>query len=512
MAELTVSATILNVNDDEATRYLTTRTLKLAGYQVLEASTGHEALRLAEQARPDVVVLDVKLPDLNGYEVCKRLRARPETASIAVMHTSATYVTPDKKVRGLEGGADAYLTEPFEREELIATVRSLLRMRRAEQELRRRAEQLTEADRRKDLFLAMLAHELRNPLAAITTAVGILERRASVDPKDGKMVAIIQRQTNHLARLVDDLLDVSRLTRGKVSLRQGRVDVRGVVEQVLTALRPQAQSRGLKLESRLTPLPLWMEADTTRLEQVFTNLLDNAMKYTDADGSIWVRVEPHPADDGRPGAVVRVKDTGIGIRAEVLPSVFDLFAQADESLERARGGLGIGLTLVRNLVEMHEGRVEAHSDGPGRGSEFVVWLPLLPQVPESEQDVVLPELVKRRRHILLVEDNADARQALQVLLETWGHKVEVAADGLRGLELAVQRTPELALVDLGLPGLDGYRVAEQLRARMGHGIRLVALTGHDGSEDPGRARQAGFDLHLVKPVKPDELSRLLSEL
>ncbi|WP_395836698.1 response regulator [Archangium violaceum] len=514
MADITISAsaTILNVNDDEATRYLSTRTLTMAGYRVLEAATGEEALRLAEQERPDVVVLDVKLPDISGYEVCQRLRARPETASIAVMHTSATYVTPDKKVRGLEGGADAYLTEPFESEELIATVRSLLRMRRAEQELRRRAEQLTETDRRKDLFLAMLAHELRNPLAAITTAVGILERRTSVDPKDGRMVSIIQRQTNHLARLVDDLLDVSRITRGKVELRRLRVDLRGVLEQVLTTFHPLAEGRHLKLESRLPAMPLWMEGDTTRLEQVFTNLLDNATKYTDAGGSIQVRVELSPAGDGSPGALVRVKDTGIGIRADVLPVVFELFSQADESLERTRGGLGIGLTLVHNLVEMHGGRVEAHSDGPGKGSEFVVWLPLLPAASVSEQEVVRPTLVKRRRHILLVEDNADARQALQDLLETWGHRVEVAADGLRGLELAVQRTPELALVDIGLPGLDGYRVAAELRAKMGHGIRLVALTGYGGTDDQSRARQAGFDLHLVKPVKPDELSRLLSEL
>ncbi len=512
MAELTFSATILNVNDDDATRYLSTRTLRMAGYRVLEAATGEEALKLAAQERPDVVVLDVKLPDISGYEVCKRLRAQPHTASIAVMHTSATFVTPDKKVRGLEGGADAYLTEPFEGEELIATVRSLLRMRRAEQDLRRRAEHLTEADRRKDLFLAMLAHELRNPLAAITTAVSILERRATVEAKDARMVSIIQRQTNHLARLVDDLLDVSRLTRGKVELRQARVDLRGVLEQVLTVFRPQAESKQLELESSLPAVPLWMEADTTRLVQVFTNLLDNALKYTNEGGSISVKAERLVSEDGSASTRVRVKDTGIGIRAEILPSVFELFSQADESLERTRGGLGIGLTLVHNLVEMHGGRVEAHSEGPGRGAEFVVWLPLLPQVADAEQEVVLPELVKRRRHILLVEDNTDARQTLQELLETWGHRVEVAADGLRGLELAVQRTPEVALVDIGLPGLDGYRVAEELRAKMGRGIRLVALTGYGGTDDHTRAREAGFDLHLVKPVKPDDLSRLLSEL
>ncbi len=505
------SATILNVNDDDATRYLSTRTLKMAGYQVLEASTGEEALLLAQRERPDVVVLDVKLPDISGFEVCKRLRSRPETASIAVMHTSATFVTPEKKVRGLEGGADAYLTEPFEGEELIATVRSLLRMRRAEQELRKRTEFLQEADRRKDLFLAMLAHELRNPLAAITTAAGILERRGSTDPKDGRMVSIIQRQTNHLARLVDDLLDVSRMTRGKVELRRSRVDLRGVLEQVLTTFRPRAEARKLTLDWNLPQLALWMDADPTRLEQVFTNLLDNATKYTDAGGSVFMGCELR-MKDGRLGTAVWVKDTGIGMRPEVLPTVFDLFSQADESLERTRGGLGIGLTLVRSLVEMHEGHVEALSEGPGKGSQFVVWLPVLAEAPAEQRPVTPLRLVKRRRQILLLEDNTDARQSLQDLLETWGHRVEVAADGLRGLELAVQSPPELALVDLGLPGLDGFQVAEKLRATMGRAVRLVALTGYDNLEHQTRARQAGFDVHLVKPVSPDALDRLLSEL
>jgi CheY-like chemotaxis protein len=308
---------------------------------------------------------------------------------------------------------------------------------------------------------------------------------------------------------VDDLLDVSRMTRGKVSLRRMRLDLRGVLEQVLTVQRPVAEARELTLEASLPAGPLWMEADATRLEQVFTNLLDNATKYTDA-GGISLRAELHERE-GRAGAVVRVKDTGIGIPKDVQPTVFDLFSQADESLERTRGGLGIGLTLVRTLVELHEGRVEVHSEGKGQGSEFVVWLPVLPEASEAEHAVVLPGLVKRRRHILLVKDDSDARQALRDMLETWGHQVEVAADVPRGLELAAQRTPELALVDLGLPGQEGYRVAEELRAKMGRGIRLVALTGYESPEQ-GRAREAGFDEHLPKPVKPDDLNRLLSQL
>ncbi|MFP2909296.1 ATP-binding protein [Pyxidicoccus sp. 3LFB2] len=360
-------ATVLNVNDDDANRYLVNRILEMAGFRVLEAATGMGALLMAEQHRPDVIVLDVKLPDISGYEVCERLRANPGTASMAVLHTSATFVTSDKKVRGLDGGADAYLTQPFEAAELIATVKSLLRLRHAEQAARLRAEELAEMDRRKDEFLAMLAHELRNPLAAIMTAIGILERKPTDDAKETRMRGIIQRQTHHLARLVDDLLDVSRITRDKVELRNGRVDLLAVLQQVLQVARPIAESRGLGMEVSLPSVPIWVSADATRLEQVFTNLLDNAAKYTDG-GFISLRVEREGVD-GSARAVVRVKDTGIGIPADVLPYIFDLFAQADTSLERSRGGLGIGLTLVRKLVQMHGGEVQALSEGPGRGSE-----------------------------------------------------------------------------------------------------------------------------------------------
>jgi signal transduction histidine kinase len=503
--------TVLVVNDDDASRYTTSRILTLAGHRVIEAASGGEALRMATQAQPDLIVLDVKLPDISGYEVAARLRSRPETASISVMHTSATFVTADKRVLGLDSGADAYLTQPFEPAELIAMVRSLLRLRHAEREMRQRADLLADADRRKDEFLAMLAHELRNPLAAIMTAIGILERKPSDDAKEVRMRSIIHRQTHHLARLVDDLLDVSRITRGKVQLRRERVDLCAILQQVLTLIRPVAEGRGLQLESTLPEGALWLNADATRLEQVFMNLMDNAAKYTDAGGAISVRVLQEGAD-GSSQAVVRIKDTGIGIPAHKLPTIFELFSQVDESLERSRGGLGIGLTLVRNLVELHGGSVSVSSAGLDRGSEFVVRLPLAHALPTLiDLRGTLSERPRQRR-ILLVEDNSDARQALRDLLELWGHQVQVAQDGLDGVALAVEARPELALVDIGLPGLDGYRVAQELRARVGDDIRLVAITGYGGPEDRHRALQAGFDHHLVKPVKPDELGRLLTDL
>ncbi|WP_141618313.1 response regulator [Myxococcus sp. AB036A] len=502
-------ATVLNVNDDDANRYLINRLLSLAGYNVLEAATGMGALLMAQQHRPDVVILDVKLPDISGYEVCERLRANPQTAAMAVLHTSATFVTSDKKVRGLDGGADAYLTQPFEGAELIATVKSLLRLRHAEQVARNRANELAEMDRRKDEFLAMLGHELRNPLAAIMTAIGILERRPTSDDKEARMRGIIQRQTNHLARLVDDLLDVSRITRDKVELRPGNVDLVPVLRQVLQIVQPMADSRGLSLDVSLPSGPLWLRADATRLEQVFTNLLDNAIKYTDA-GGVHLHVELEGVG-GSAQAVVRVKDSGIGIPPEVLPHIFELFAQADTSLERSRGGLGIGLTLVRKLIQLHGGEVTARSNGPGHGSEFVVKLPLDPTMDASAPARDAVDL-RRGRRVLVVEDNSDARQAMRDLLELWGHQVAVAPDGLQGVALAAAQPPELALVDIGLPGLDGYRVAQTLRAQVGNDIRLVAMTGYGSPEGRDQALRAGFDRHLVKPVKPDELNRILSEL
>ncbi|HSP78558.1 MAG TPA: response regulator [Myxococcaceae bacterium] len=369
-------ATILNVHDDAASRHQVTRVLRGAGYQVLEATTGEEALRRALEARPDVVVLDVRLPDLSGDEVCARLRSLPETASLAVLHTSAA---PDKRVRGLEGGADAYLTRPFESEELIATVRSLLRMRHAEQQLRHHAAQLAEANQRKDELLAMLAHELRTPLSALMTAAGILDRRAPTDARERKMLGIIQRQTQHMAQLVEDLLDVSRLTRGKVELHTARVDLRAVLEQVLTTQTPRLEEQGLRLTAPPPAPPLWMAADPQRLEQVFSNLLDNALKDTDSGGTLSVRLE-RAQDTGRDGVWVRVVDTGM--ETELAPEMLELLAQSNASQERPLGSLGIGLTLVRTLVELHGGRLSTRSEGLGHGSALAVWLPLLPEQPE----------------------------------------------------------------------------------------------------------------------------------
>ena len=512
-------ARVLNVNDHEQTRYMCTRMLGLAGFEVIEAATGEEALLQARGRSPDIIVLDVKLPDMSGFEVCRLIKSAADTSSICVLQTSATFVTVDKKIEGLESGADAYLTHPFEPAELIATVRALLRIRAAERELRRRADELVEADKKKDEFLAMLAHELRNPLAAITTAMPLLRRYCDEPDRrerfDG-IVAVIERQSRHLARLIDDLLDVSRFSRGMIELRRATIDLRRPIEDALAASRPVYAAREQELVTKLPPEPRWAVADAARLQQVLANLIDNASKYSER--GTRVSVEMSDLDrDGRRFARVVVRDQGIGIEPALLPHVFELFVQADHSLERTRGGMGIGLTLVKRLVELHGGQVAARSDGLGQGSELELQLPLT-AAPVTEA----PAPIERRarppapRSILVVEDNTDAREMLQAVREVAGHRVEVARDGLGGVERALAGRHDVAIVDIGLPGLNGYEVAQRIRAgmlgRAGRPLYLVALTGYGGREQRDRALGAGFDIHIVKPVDPDTLLRLIDDV
>jgi signal transduction histidine kinase len=503
---------VLNVNDNEVARYLTTAMLRRGGWEVIEASNGMMALEIVNSAAVDVVVLDVKLPDLDGFEVCRRIKSNPRTAGVKVLHTSATFVSMDKKVQGLEGGADGYLTQPFEAAELVATVRALNRLNQADRELRERADRLAEADRRKDEFLAMLAHELRNPLAAITASLPLIEQREPDNHVERRAREVLRRQTAHLARLVDDLLDVSRVTQGKIDLRFEPVDLKALLTRVVLTTRERgAAPRAQTLSLTLPDDSVQVRGDVTRLEQVFTNLLDNASKYTDVGGHIRVILEL-PSGGLGPLARVRVRDDGIGIAPDALPFIFGLFAQASVSLARSRGGLGIGLTLVRTLVELHGGEVDARSEGIGRGSEFEVRLPLLAVQPSSDRATDRNAADLNRRRIFIVEDNSDAQQALMDLCEMWGHEVAAASDGLTGVARVLEQRPDVTLVDIGLPGIDGFEVARRLRAdARGKDLWLVALTGYGSPEQRASALAAGFDIHLVKPVEVDKLKRLLAE-
>jgi two-component system, sensor histidine kinase len=509
-------ALVLNVNDSDASRYLVTRMLERGGFTVIEAATGSSALEKVRQRMPRLVVLDIKLPDMDGLEVCQRIKADPKTHGVKVLHTSAVFVATEFKVRSLECGADGYLSHPFEQEELIATVRSLLRLTEVEQALRDQAEELKAANRRTNEFLAMLAHELRNPLAAIVTSLPLLERSPAGDAIEKTARDLIRRQTSHLRRLVDDLLDAARVTQGKIDLHWGVLDLNDLVRRITANVQQtKLQSRNQLLRVALPNAKLSVRADPMRLEQVLTNLLDNASKYSHPGDVIELDVSMGRGASGLAEARIVVRDHGIGMDSRTLPTIFDLFSQADVPLARSRGGLGIGLTLVRTLVELHGGKVMARSEGLGKGSEFELMLPLLEEVQNPAEDGAFrppsPQTPRPRR-VLIIEDNQDAQDALRCLLELWGHEVLVAGEGASGIRSALAHRPDIALVDLGLPNVDGYEVARQIRASLGASSPLlIALTGYGAPEQRSQALAAGFDLHLVKPVDPDRLGSLLEE-
>ena len=369
------------------------------------------------------------------------------------------------------------------------------------------------ADQRKDEFLAMLAHELRNPIAAISMALSMLERTGADPAKTARYHETARRQMGNLVRLVDDLLDVSRITRGKVDLRKDEVNLSTLVQSALTATRPVIEARRHELSVTLASGPFRMSADATRLEQVVVNLLTNAAKYTEVGGSIFVRLSRETLG-GAPQAILSVRDTGRGIPEDMLDKVFDMFLQVSPSIDRSTGGLGLGLTLVRRLVEMHDGSVVAHSSGEGKGSEFVVRLPLskdpAAQVEprsESPDGAAAPPL---KRRIVLVEDSDDVRDTLKEFLKELGHEVFAVDNGVDGAAKLLEIRPDVALVDVGLPGIDGYEVARRVRSQPGgEKLYLIALTGYGGPDARAKAESAGFDLHLTKPVNVNELPRVL---
>ena len=365
---------------------------------------------------------------------------------------------------------------------------------------RDRAEQENQA---KDEFMAMLAHELRNPLSAISAATQVLEASHAQEAPALRARSIIGRQVQHLARLVDDLLDVSRVVTGKIALDQRPLDFADLVHRAVAVCGER--QNGQRLE--ITTQPVWIEGDLVRMEQIVNNIVGNAVKYTPAGGAIRVRV---CAEDGN--AVLRVEDSGYGIAPELLPRVFDLFVQGERTLDRAQGGLGIGLTLVRRLVELHGGTVSASSEGPGRGSVFTVRLPKVPMPQAAQTPLPVDHHSACSRRVLLIEDNRDAREMFRIMLELSGHEVIEAEEGLSGLEMLKSLRPDVAVIDVGLPGLNGYEVARRFREEPDSGaVMLVALTGYGTPEARERSRKSGFDHHLIKPVNGEALEELLRE-
>jgi len=495
----------LLVADDNAEMRAFMRRLLIDRYDVEVVANGRDALDAARRTRPDLLITDIVMPHLDGFGLLKAIRSDAGLRMLpTIVLTERGEV--DSRVEGLEAGADDYLVKPFSPRELLARVRRSLELARMREEIERatgREEALRDANRRKDDFLSMLAHELRNPLAPIGYGIHLLGLPNITPELLARTLNMLERQVHHMSRIVDDLLDVSRITSGKLSIERERLDLAAVVRQAVEDRRGTLEADGLAIDLDLPAEPLWVTGDATRLTQSIDNLLDNARKFASSRGRVSIRIA-HEVDARQ--AVVVVSDNGIGIEPSLLPHVFDVFAQAEQALDRTRGGLGLGLAVTKGLVELHGGTIRAASSGKGRGAEFTIRIPA-----ESEPAVVthaaldlLPEAKPLR--VLIVEDNVDAAEILRTLLEYHGYEVSVAYNGPAGLTAAKSQPPDVVLCDIGLPGMDGYAVADALRRSPETGaVRLIAVTGYGREADKQRALQSGFDLHLVKPVNAQQL-------
>jgi signal transduction histidine kinase len=521
----TESNLVLIVDDLDSARYHKMRTLQRAGFDVLEAKNGAEALTVIAHSRPRLVVLDTHLPEVDGWEVCRRIKADPHTASVLVLQVSATYVREEDTVRALEGGADACLTEPVEGPVLIATVRALLRARSAEDALRdalareQAARAAAEAANRiKDEFLATLSHELRSPIGAVLTWVTLLRTGHVDETRTKHALEAIERNTRIQVQLIEDLLDVSRIISGKMRLEMAPIDLGAIVASAIEAVRPAAQRKGVHVVAPpLASLPL-LSADAARLHQVVWNLLSNAIKFTPKNGQVDISLE-HVASQ----IEIRVHDTGRGIEAAFLPHIFERFRQADSSSTRVEGGLGLGLAIVRHLIEMHGGTVSAESPGVGQGATFTVRLPmpavLLP--PPTSGGPLVPALSHAhwqqldRLRVLVVDDQRDAREAVAAVLEQYGASLTLAAGVDEGLEAVTSGAIDVVISDIGMPVLDGYELIRRIRSNPEPQLaRLpsLALTAYGGLEDERRVFVAGFDAYLPKPVDAQQLVGAVARL
>ena len=432
-----------------------------------------------------LVLAEGKVTD---YELTACARDGQETV---VSYNATTFHDRDRKLQGV-----------------FVAARDVTERSRLENQMREQKAKLSDLHRRKDEFLAMLSHELRSPLAPISNAVQLLGlQRASENLIQKQARGIIERQLRQLQHLVDDLLEVSRITTGRVQLRRERVAISDIVEGAVETARPLIEQRRHEFTVSLPPEPIWLYADAARLEQVVVNLLTNATKYTEEEGHVWLTVQQEGDE-----CVLRVRDTGVGITPALLPLIFDMFTQAERSLDRSQGGLGIGLALVRRLTELHGGKVEASSE-LGKGSEFIVRLPVAlpdtPQPPSAVNEIGQPSI--RRLRVLLVDDNVDTVLSFSMLIEAYGHDVRTAHDGLAAVQAAIDYRPDVALLDIGLPGLNGYEVAKRIRQCSNlENVVLVALTGYGQDSDRETSRQAGFNHHLVKPALLEQLQQVLT--
>jgi signal transduction histidine kinase len=561
--------------DDQPARLMTyDAILEVLGQRLVHAHSGTEALQRLMESDFAAILLDVNMPGMDGFETATLIHQHPRFEKTPIIFVTGVHVTDFDRLKGYELGAVDYVYVPVVPEILRGKVQVLVQLYRQRRELQRlnarlactnaeleaanaalqaektrelealnvtlaranselaeanqalqkevahrvRAQEALEAaDRRKDDFLAMLSHELRNPLAAIQGAIELMQHKKLEDPQLAWAREVLARQNSHLSRLIDDLLDLSRITLGKLTLQLERVELRAVVQHAVETTRPLMQGRRHELTVRLPDEPLNVRGDSVRLSQVVSNLLTNAAKYTDEAGRVELTLAREAGTSPNGEAVVRVTDNGRGIAPEVLPRLFEPSTHEERLNRGAHGGLGIGLIVVRGLVQMHGGTVEAHSAGAGCGSEFMVRLPL------AEQDTIAVNIVPTHDgrdeplrkgdglRVLVVDDNEDSACSMTLLLQLHGHEVHVVHDGRKALAAAQEHRPDAILLDIGMPELNGYEVAKQLRAEQAFAdTLLVAVTGYGRASDIQKTQEAGFDHHLVKPVDYDRLNAFLA--
>jgi signal transduction histidine kinase len=506
--------TFLLVDDLEENLLSLEALLRRDGLVLLKARSGDEALELLLQHDVALALIDVQMPGLNGYELAELMRGNERTRRIPIMFVTAGTTDSQRHFRGYEAGAVDFIQKPIEADILRSKADVFFELYRQRQqiaaqrdELAAQAEALKVADRRKDEFLATLAHELRNPLAPLRHGLDIL-RKGGASASGADILGTMDRQLGHLVHLIDDLLDVSRVSQGKITLRREPIAVSAVIHAAVEASRPAIDAARHTLAVDIPSEPLWIDADVTRLSQVVGNLLNNAAKYTPDGGRIglsaWVEGD---------FAAIAVSDNGIGIPAEKQLEVFQLFAQVENHLDRAKGGLGIGLALVRQLVGLHGGTVEASSAGIGKGSTFTVRLPLAarPAPPVEVTPALGEQEAPASLKVLVVDDNLEVAQTVGWMLEAIGHDYRLVHDGRRALEAAKDYRPDVVLLDIGLPGMDGYAVCRAFREdEQMKDTTIIAQTGWGQVRDKTKANEAGFDLHLTKPVPLAELERVLA--
>jgi signal transduction histidine kinase len=543
---------ILIVDDEPKNLVVLETVLDDPGYRLVKATSGEQALLALMADEFAVLVLDVRMPGMTGFELAQMVKERKKTSRVPIIFLTAYYNEDQHVLEGYGNGAVDYLHKPVNPSVLRSKVAVFADLHRKGRALevanralqaqvaeRRRAEarltelnesldrrvrertealqeseaQLRNANRRKDEFLATLAHELRNPLAPVRNAVQLLRLRGLTTPELKFPCEVIDRQVRAMSRLIDDLMDVSRINQGKIELRRQRVELAAVLHDAVETSRPLIDECGHELQVTLPEGALYVDADATRLAQAFMNLLNNAAKYMDHGGKIAVTVRPSEG-----GVTVTVADSGIGIAPDRLQEVFEMFSQVETALSRSRGGLGVGLALTHRLIAMHGGTVVARSEGLGHGCEFEVRLPLQADGSDGQAvgpvtptgHVALPAMPLR---ILVADDNEDAAATMAVLLELMGHTVHQAHDGEAAVRMAADFDPQVVLLDVGMPKLNGYEACRLIRSQPGGPAKtLIAVTGWGQPEDRRTSREAGFNEHLVKPVSPADLAGLIASL